>query len=84
MSRNRHNHHPQSVTPPVNYRNAKLFFVMIAGTCSITAAIVAFWKIFAPVTTTDYVLFVIAAVSIYVYGGIDTADKCKKWGLFKN
>lgn len=63
------------------YRYTKRFCVCIGAACAISAAIVAFWKVLAPDTTILKICFVIAAFCIYVYGGLDTIDKCKKWGL---
>lgn len=76
---------PKSVSNnPPKIRYALILCVAIAGTCSITTAVAAFWKFFAPKSPTDLVLFAIAAISIYTYTGLDIADKCKKWGLIKN
>jgi hypothetical protein len=48
------------------------------------AAIVAFWKIFAPSTPYEYGFTALVVVSLYVYGGLDATDKCQKWRLIKN
>lgn len=59
----------------------KLFCVCVGAACAISAAICTFWKILLPDTTGQKICFVIAALCIYVYGGLDTEAKCKNWGL---
>lgn len=86
MSRNNHNHRRQQSVQqsPVKFRLLKLLCVTMSAACSITAAIVAFLKIFAPSTPYQLGFAILVAVSLYIYGGLDTTDKCQKWGLIKN
>lgn len=72
--------------PPTYGKLTKHFFglcVVIAASVSIVAATVKAWEVLhIDVKSLDEkFFFVFVAFCIYIYFGLDTKDKMKKWGL---
>ena len=81
---------PKPTKPPVQSKPTKStslltyvqrFFLCIGSACAISGAIYAFLKLYGPKTRMEICFFAVAAISIYLYGALDTRDKMKKWGL---